>query len=70
MKTITISKLIEKLQMIKKEFGDLKVYLSSDTEGNSYGTIECDRSFGADDDFLVIYPFQEYIDYEEIVSLL
>ena len=66
--SIKISKLIQNLNAIKSECGDLQVYLSSDSEGNSYGTIEYGKSFGTNkgSKVLVLYPFIEQLEYEDI----
>ena len=43
-----------------------KVLLSSDSEGNSYGTIS-DKSFGlTEKNNLIIYPWEERMDIDEI----
>lgn len=41
------------------------VYLSSDPEGNSYGTIH-NRSIFEDDNFYIIAPFEEGLYYEDL----
>lgn len=44
-----------------------EIYLSTDSEGNSYGTIG-NTSFGEDDEkgFYVLYPEEEGLDYEDM----
>lgn len=79
-KTLTIGKLIEALRHIKLELSnegidnaeDTKVFLSSDAEGNSFGTLasenvmfsfdflpQKDSNYG---NALIIYPYEEGID--------
>jgi hypothetical protein len=40
-----LGKLIKELQALKKEVGDVQVVLSSDSEGNSWGTLHEKHSF-------------------------
>ena len=42
---MTLDKLIKILQEIKKEVGNVPVVLSSDSEGNSFGTLNAPLSF-------------------------
>lgn len=42
MKTLTVKELIQELNKCPK---DLKVFISSDTEGNSFGTIDSYEKF-------------------------
>lgn len=67
-KTFTLTQLIHNLQAIKKELKDkgvdeCEVLLSTDEEGNSFGTIQ-KVSFGFDDEenTLTIYPCEEIYD--------
>lgn len=66
--TLTLDNLIGLLQNAKKEIpGDTKVFLSSDPEGNSFGTLDNKWSFGYDKNTnygaaLVISPYAEGID--------
>lgn len=65
MKTLTV----KELRTILKSFPDsYKVYLSRDTEGNGFGTLEPKWSFAynTDDKNLTLYPFDEYLDDEDI----
>lgn len=66
MKTLTVSQLIKNLKQIEKEgYGDRPVYLSSDPEGNSYGSIDAQQSVAYDADVptkIVIYPFEQDAD--------
>jgi hypothetical protein len=61
MDSMKISELIKSLRELKKKFGDVPVLLSSDEEGNSYGTISED-SFGRDatEKYIIIYPWRDY----------
>ena len=63
-KTMKISELVKVLNRLKGTFGDLPVYMSSDSEGNSFGTLHYDdnavSSIGVDDDrFVMLYPWEE-----------
>jgi hypothetical protein len=64
--TIKISKLVKVLNAFKKEYGDLGVMVSSDTEGNSWGTIEPNGKMVFEvlepHGFMVLYPHEEHID--------
>lgn len=66
-KSATISQLIDMLNKAKDDFGDVEVVLSSDPEGNSFGTIDTDvtenASVNMDEKMLVIYPFVEFTDF-------
>lgn len=77
MKTNTISDLIRILKDLKEDFGDLPVFVSSDSEGNSYGTLHGYSSIGSirkgiqgDGEIVAIgiYPWEEGIDYMEIAG--
>jgi len=57
-KTMKISKLIKALQDIKRVEGDLPIVLSSDVEGNSYGSISEDL-YGLEGGVIALYPFVE-----------
>lgn len=70
-KTIKITKLIKELQKISETFGDIPVVLSSDEEGNSYSTMDPSNNFSVtctavDQGVLILYPYQEYVEIEEI----
>lgn len=65
-----ISKFIEKLNFIKEQTGDVEVVLSSDSEGNSYGSTD-DWSFFWEAEmykYIVIYPNYEGMTPEECVE--
>ena len=62
--------LIKKLQILQKELAELnplspEVLISSDEEGNSYGKIDIQASFGYDENSntLVIYPVNSQSDF-------
>jgi len=57
-----ISKMIKGLKEVKKEVGDVEVYLSSDSEGNSFSTTDAEQSFSWDKKKLIIYPFSENVE--------
>lgn len=63
MKTLTVNQLIKNLTDIKKAgYGNIPVYLSSDPEGNSFGSIDKEQSVAYDADIptnIVIYPFEQ-----------
>lgn len=74
-KTITISKLIEKLQNLMDEEGDLKVLFANKEERDvTYGTIhpnpgyEGDMDVDQDQQLLVIYPNETLTDTDELLS--
>jgi hypothetical protein len=59
--TAKISELIKTLQGIKKESGDMPVYLSSDEKGiYRFHTIHNNQSFEVDSDlkYVIIYSWQ------------
>lgn len=63
--TMTIEQLIRRLNLIKKLCGNLSVVLSSDSEGNSFGTI-CNESVGVSDGLLFIMPCRDCVELETI----
>lgn len=64
MSSITVQELIDKLKQYPE---NAKVYMSSDSEGNGYGTIgENSIEFGELDQSLVLYPVRERLDYDDI----
>lgn len=70
-KTIKLNKFIEELQKISDIFGDIPVLLSRDEEGNSYSTMDHTNKFSVtctavDRGVLILYPYQEYVEIEEI----
>ena len=59
-----IKELIKALKVFNPE---LEVYVSSDTEGNSFASIAEDTIFQERNKFIVIYPYEEYINpYENL----
>lgn len=66
MKTLKLSELIQLLEMVKRDFGDLPVVLSSDSEGNSLGTIIGTQDVGCLDDVIILYPHEEGIEMEDL----
>lgn len=58
-------KVKELVEILKKLNQDKSIFLSHDSEGNSYGTITED-SFESTEDFYIIYPYEEYIEYDEL----
>lgn len=66
MKTIKIADLIKMLEMVKKDFGNLPVVLSSDSEGNGFGTIIGTQDVGCLDDVLILYPHEEGFEMEDL----
>lgn len=68
-KTMKISELIEILRTYRRVYGDKPVILSSDEEGNGFGTIGQDNKYGSFDvhhGFLVIYPYAERLELDEV----
>lgn len=64
-KTMSIDDVIKQLQELKAENGDIPVVLSSDCECNSYSTMhKC--SFMVSDGVLVLIPYEEYIDINNV----
>jgi hypothetical protein len=59
-----VFELINTLKILPQE---ARVYISSDPEGNSYGTISKD-SFGLSDnkDFIIIFPELENLNFEDL----
>lgn len=66
MKTLKVSELIKLLKMVKRDFGDLPVVLSSDSEGNSLGTIVGTGDIGYLDDVIILYPNKEGLEMEDL----
>ena len=70
--TIKLKQLIEKLQSIYIDRGNLSVVLSRDEEGNGFGTLDPDNFDGLgtsverDGKILVLWPCVEYLDLDEI----
>lgn len=66
MRTLKLSELIQLLETLKRDFGDLPVVLSSDSEGNSLGTIIGVQDVGCLDDVIILYPHEEGIEMEDL----
>lgn len=65
MKTLKVKELVEILKNCNQ---DSDVFLSVDEEGNGYSTIDESMSFESMENgkVLIIYPFAEGIDYDDI----
>jgi hypothetical protein len=65
-RSMNISTLVKALNSIKAQEGDLPVYLSSDSEGNSYSDLgdKPSDSIYWDDEQVILYPFREGIELE------
>lgn len=64
--TLNVKQLIFVLKDLQKRYGsDAKVFIARDEEGNGYGTVEAEFSFGFDDkkNTLVIYPSVQVLEY-------
>ena len=70
-KTKKISELIENLQLIKNDEGDLPVVFATDDEGHSYNTLGSKAELEYDTDYgvLVIYPASEIDDLSDIAGM-
>lgn len=66
-KTITVAKLIKALMLLPM---NTKVYLSSDSEGNSYSTLDNEQPFGLTEDekSIILQPYHEGLDLDDIDS--
>jgi len=64
-KTLTIDELTA---IFTKYPSDTKIFISSDEEGNGYGTIAADSiEHASADGALILYPAQERLEYDEIL---
>ena len=63
--SITVKELVK---ILKTFSDDTKVFMSSDSEGNSYSTIDKKYAYGVTEDELsiILYPFKDHLDYEQI----
>lgn len=75
--TMKASELIFWLTKAVEKLGDLPVYLQQDTEGNGYGTLNKEKSLFVEQDedtkkctHIILQPFEEHLDYEEIIKEL
>lgn len=55
---------------IRKEFQDYEVYLSSDSEGNSYSTTDINMTVevNMDGKCIILFPYEEGLDYEDLFN--
>jgi hypothetical protein len=58
---LKLSEVIKKLNSIQKELGDVPVMMSSDSEGNNFGSIDQESfaTFDEDSKYVIIYPYHE-----------
>lgn len=63
-----ISQIVKTLNLVKKQYGDVEVFLSSDSEGNGYATAGKQSSdcIYFDETKVIIYPFHEGLDYADL----
>jgi hypothetical protein len=61
--TLTVDELIAHLTKFPH---DTKVFISSDTEGNGFGSISASFDDMRDDKAIIIYPAQERLEIDEI----
>jgi len=62
--SMKISQLIKELNQLQKQIGDVPVYLSRDSEGNGYGSLDASMSFGEyEKKAIILYPIQEFFDF-------
>ena len=66
LKTMKISELIAALEELKSEAGDLPIVMSSDEEGNSFGTFSADGSFGYESGVATLWPYEGCADLDGI----
>lgn len=64
-KTMKVSELIKALKDVKKLMGDAPVFLSGDSEGNSYGSVDVCSIFGGGG-VIIISPWMDGLTDEEI----
>lgn len=69
-KTIKLKQLIEELQSLYIDRGNLPVVISRDEEGNGFGTLDtenfCAHCVGLDRGIVAIYPWAEHLELDEI----
>jgi hypothetical protein len=60
-KTITMKQLSDHLKVMIKHYGDRPIFMSSDAEGNSYGTIHQNsiQHMGDKNGSIVLVPWKE-----------
>lgn len=69
-KTMSVSQLIKKLTALQNTYGDLPVVLSSDSEGNSFGTVN-HTTIGYSPRYnkcgiILLMPYCDNIDYDNV----
>jgi hypothetical protein len=67
-KSINLNILIKILQNVQREDGNLKVFMSSDTEGNSFNSIEesGEGLLAIDKKILILYPWEDNLELSDI----
>ncbi|MCK9544954.1 MAG: hypothetical protein M0R03_23305 [Novosphingobium sp.] len=67
-KTITVKELIAELKKVDE---NKNIYMSRDTEGNEYSTLNKMNIFQdtEDNESIILWPFEEYLQYEDIDSI-
>ena len=63
-KSCTVRELIKMLNV--KAYLDKKILLSSDEEGNSFGTVNLENSLSMEGDYIIFFPYEERLDYDEL----
>lgn len=67
MKTLTIKELKKLIELAPD---NTKVYLSRDSEGNGYGTLDkASMEYNYDDKSIVFYPHHEGLDYGDVFPI-
>ncbi len=65
MQTMSVKKLIARLKLIEKQCGDLPVVLSSDSEGNNFGTVN-HTTVGVCNGLVLIMPYCDCVELKSI----
>lgn len=70
--TMSVGQLIEKLTALQNAYGDLPVIMSSDSEGNSFGTLN-KATIGYSPRYdkcgmILLMPYCDNIDYDDVVA--
>lgn len=59
--------IFELINLLKQLPHNAKIYLSSDSEGNSYGTISNDSfEINKSKNYIIIYPYLEGLNFEDL----
>lgn len=63
-----ISQIVKTLNQVKKEYGDIDIFVSQDSEGNGYATTGKQSSdcIYFDEVKVIIYPFEEGLQYRDL----